>query len=141
MRSAICTWLQVAPPFWARPAASWVIALALHVGRHAQQLADGDDAGAAHAGHHDAPGALGHGQHRLGHRGRVAAWPATGAGFFSVPPVTVTKLGQKPFTQDRSWLQLLWLIWRLRPNSVSSGSTETQLLFTEQSPQPSQTRG
>ena len=31
-------------------------ALAFDVRRHAQQLADGDDAGAADAGHHDAPG-------------------------------------------------------------------------------------
>ena len=33
------------------------------------------------------------------------------------------------------------MILRLRPNSVASGSTETQLDFTEQSPQPSQTSG
>ena len=38
-------------------------------------------------------------------------------------------------------LQLDWLILRLRPNSVSSGSTETQLETFEQSPQPSQTSG
>ena len=36
-------------------------------------------------------------------------------------------------------LQLDWLIVRLRPNSVSSGSTEMQFDCTEQSPQPSQT--
>ncbi len=36
-------------------------------------------------------------------------------------------------------MQLLWLIWRLRPSSVSSGSTLRQLLFSPQSPQPSQT--
>ncbi|CFW02469.1 Uncharacterised protein [Bordetella pertussis] len=29
---------------------------------------------------------------------------------------------------------------RLRPNSVSSGSTDRQCDFSEQSPQPSQTR-
>jgi hypothetical protein len=32
-----------------------------------------------------------------------------------------------------------WSIARLRPNSVSSGSTDTQFDCTEQSPQPSQT--
>jgi hypothetical protein len=38
-----------------------------------------------------------------------------------------------------SLLQVLWLMRRLRPNSVSSGSTLTQLLCTPQSPQPSHT--
>ena len=37
-------------------------------------------------------------------------------------------------------MQVDWLILRLRPNSVLSGSTETQLEVFEQSPQPSQTR-
>src|SRR3546814_4317541 len=55
------------------------------------------------------------------------------------PPCTVTKLGQKPLMQEKSLLQDDWLILRLRPSSVSSGSTETQFDFTEQSPQPSQT--
>ena len=36
-------------------------------------------------------------------------------------------------------LQVFWLMRRLRPNSVSTGSTDRQLLCTEQSPQPSQT--
>jgi hypothetical protein len=36
-------------------------------------------------------------------------------------------------------LQVLWLILRLRPNSVSSGSTLRQLDITPQSPQPSHT--
>jgi len=36
-------------------------------------------------------------------------------------------------------LQVDWLMVRLRPNSVSSGSTERQLDFTLQSPQPSHT--
>ena len=36
-------------------------------------------------------------------------------------------------------LQLLWSISRLRPNSVSFGSTLTQNDFTPQSPQPSHT--
>ena len=56
-----------------------------------------------------------------------------------LPPCTVTKLGQKPSTQRKSLLQFDWSISRLRPNSVSFGSTDTQKLFTPQSPQPSQT--
>ena len=61
------------------------------------------------------------------------------AGFFSSAPSTLTKLGQKPFRQASSWLQASWLMRRLRPNSVSTGSTARQLLCTEQSPQPSHT--
>jgi len=57
----------------------------------------------------------------------------------SWPPSTVTKLGQKPFTQEKSLLQVDWLIVRLRPNSVSSGSTDRQLDLSLQSPQPSHT--
>ena len=52
----------------------------------------------------------------------------------------MTKLGQKPLMQEKSLLQFDWSIARLRPNSVSSGCTETQLEAAEQSPQPSQTR-
>ena len=36
-------------------------------------------------------------------------------------------------------LQVDWLMRRLRPNSVSTGSTDMQFDFTPQSPQPSQT--
>src|SRR6202000_2070013 len=69
-----------------------------------------------------------------------AAAPLAFAGlaFFSVPS-TDTKLGQKPLAQEKSWLQVFWLMRRLRPNSVSTGSTDRQLLCTEQSPQPSHT--
>jgi hypothetical protein len=42
--------------------------------------------------------------------------------------------------QEKSLLQFDWSIRRLRPSSVSSGCTETQLEACEQSPQPSQTR-
>src|SRR5580700_8949099 len=59
--------------------------------------------------------------------------------FFSLAPCTVTNDGQKPFTHEKSLLQLDWSIVRLRPHSVSSGCTETQLDFTPQSPQPSHT--
>ncbi|MPM88850.1 hypothetical protein SDC9_135954 [bioreactor metagenome] len=62
-----------------------------------------------------------------------------GLGFFSVPPSMVTKLGQKPFRHDKSWLHADWLMRRLVPNAVSTGSTDRQLDCTEQSPQPSQT--
>ncbi|NDG50361.1 MAG: hypothetical protein EBY30_15305 [Rhodospirillales bacterium] len=53
----------------------------------------------------------------------------------------MTKLGQNPSRQEKSWLQLDWSIRRLRPKGVSMGSTAMQLDFTEQSPQSSQTRG
>ena len=39
----------------------------------------------------------------------------------SLPPFTVTKLGQKPLRQLKSLLQADWSIRRLRPNSVSAG--------------------
>src|SRR6478672_10730283 len=57
----------------------------------------------------------------------------------SLAPTTVTNDGQKPFRQEKSLLQLDWSIVRLRPHSVSNGCTDTQLDFTPQSPQPSQT--
>ncbi|MGO4834752.1 hypothetical protein AB4144_21085, partial [Rhizobiaceae sp. 2RAB30] len=37
-------------------------------------------------------------------------------------------------------MQLAWSIARLRPNSVSTGTTERQFDCTEQSPHPSHTR-
>src|SRR5882724_1505925 len=55
------------------------------------------------------------------------------------PPCTVTNDGQKPLRQEKSLLQLLWSIVRLRPSSVSSGFNDTQLDLSEQSPQPSHT--
>ncbi len=54
-------------------------------------------------------------------------------------PAWVTKLGQKPFRQDRSTLQLVGLMRRLRPSSVSTGSIAMQPDWVEQSPQFSQT--
>ena len=70
---------------------------------------------------------------------RASASSRIGSAFFGWAPCTVTKDGQKPFTQEKSLLQFDWSIWRLRPNSVSSGCTETQFDCTPQSPQPSQT--
>ena len=43
--------------------------------------------------------------------------------------------------QEKSLLQADWSIARLRPNSVSSGTTERQFDCTPQSPQPSHTSG
>ena len=48
--------------------------------------------------------------------------------------------GQSPSRQEKSLLQELWWIRVLRPNSVSTGSTDRQPDFSPQSPQPSQTR-
>src|SRR3982750_1472551 len=72
----------------------------------------------------------------------AAPSPPTGARALplrSLPPSTVTKLGQKPSRQEKSLLQDDWSMARLLPNSVSIGVTERQLEATEQSPQPSQT--
>src|SRR5215469_5532631 len=57
----------------------------------------------------------------------------------SFAPCTVTNEGQKPLMQEKSLLQLDWSMVRLRPNSVSSGCTDTQFDCTPQSPQPSHT--
>src|SRR5690606_1943701 len=72
--------------------------------------------------------------------------PSSGSRLPAVPvarrnfaPWTVTNDGQKPLTQEKSLLHDDWSMRRLRPNSVSSGCTETQLDATLQSPQPSHT--
>ena len=75
-------------------------ALALEVRRHAQDGADGDHAGAADAGDQDAPGL---GRARAGRasgRGGRSPAPASALPLRSVPPSTVTKLGQKPLMQE-----------------------------------------
>ena len=59
--------------------------------------------------------------------------------FFISAPITETKLGQKPLTQEKSLLHELWSIFRFLPSLVSSGSIDTQLDLRPQSPQPSQT--
>ncbi|MNE58602.1 hypothetical protein D3C80_1536430 [compost metagenome] len=74
-------------------------------------------------------------------RAMNSALRPTASGLRRLPPCTVTKLGQKPSTQLKSLLQEFWSISRLRPNSVSSGSTDRQLDLTLQSPQPSHTAG
>ena len=114
-------------------------ALALEMRRHAEDAADGDDAGAADAGDDDVVG-LAELRHAPAPAAPSTSWScATPLPFFSFAPCTVTNDGQKPFTQEKSLLQDDWSMVRLRPNSVSSGCTETQFDFTPQSPQPSQT--
>ena len=75
-------------------------ALALEVRGHAEQRADGDDAGAADAGDEDAVGLA----RRAGSAGsgsaREVARPRPSSALRSLPPSTVTKLGQKPLTQE-----------------------------------------
>src|SRR3546814_1688146 len=69
----------------------------------------------------------------------MASPPArAGVGLRSLPPSTVTKLGQKPSRHERSLLQVDRSTVRLRPNSVSTGTTDRQLEAREQSPHPSQ---
>jgi hypothetical protein len=138
-RLAICTWLQAAPPFCARPPAScvtmplpsrcaampssWPTVMTPVPPTPATRMPQAVSAA----------GITGSGT------GGIASSRFSFFGFFSVPPSMVTKLGQKPFTQLKSLLQVLWLMRRLRPNSVSTGSTLRQLLCTLQSPQPSHT--
>src|SRR6266481_3266773 len=74
-----------------------------------------------------------------GSGGKPSSARSPAARFLRLPPSTVTKLGQKPLRQEKSLLQLDWSIARLRPNSVSTGTTERQFDCVEQSPQPSQT--
>ena len=57
-----------------------------------------------------------------------------------VSVVTVANDGQSPCRQEKSKLQLVWWICVLRPNGVSTGWTDKQLLLSPQSPQPSHTR-
>ena len=76
-----------------------------------------------------------------GNAGSAASSRDSPAPFRRVPPCTVTKLGQNPSTQEKSLLHDDWSMARLRPNSVSSGTTATQFDFTPQSPHPSHTAG
>ena len=142
---AISTWLQVAPPFCASPAASCVTMplpsmCAATPSSWPMVITPVPPTPATTMPQGSAPGCS------VGKFGSSMAPSAAGVRSFlgavclrSCPPSTVTKLGQKPFRQLKSLLQLLWLMLRLRPNSVSSGSTDRQLLCTPQSPQPSHT--
>jgi hypothetical protein len=73
-----------------------------------------------------------HGVETAGITGAGRFWVGSAACFARTarrkpPPRTVTKLGQKPFTQLKSLLQSDWSIRRLRPSAVSSGLTAIQL--------------
>src|SRR5207237_9976254 len=76
---------------------------------------------------------------RISHGSRATCFSCGRLSLAAVPPCSDTKDGQKPFTQEKSLLQLLWSMVPSRPSSVSSGLTDTQLLLSEQSPQPSHT--
>ena len=76
-------------------------ALAFEVRRHAEDLADGDDAGAADAGDEDAVGRVERaGLPALATRNASSVATAEDLPLLQPPPSTVTKLGQKPFTQE-----------------------------------------
>jgi hypothetical protein len=117
---------------------STVDALAVQVRGHADQRADGDHAGAAHAGDEDAPRAWWRQPRRRQGRQRGSIHRAARP-LRTRPPSMVTKLGQKPFMHEKSLLQADWSICRLRPNSVSTGRIAMQLDSRPQSPQPSHT--
>ena len=139
---AISTWLQVAPPFCARPAASCVT-----MPLHSRCAAMPSNWPMVMTPVPPTPATMSpHGVSSVGNCGCGNGPSVKGEGVVpfsflrSWPPSTVTKLGQKPLRQLMSLLQVLWLMVRLRPNSVSSGSTDRQLDCTPQSPQPSHTK-
>ncbi len=115
-------------------------ALAFEMRGHAEDGADRDDAGAADAVDDRRPAAR-RAERRPAPARRASGSlaPATPSALRILAPCTVTKDGQKPLTQEKSLLQLDWSMRRLRPNSVSTGCTDTQFDCTPQSPQPSQT--
>ena len=112
-------------------------ALAVEMGGHGEDRADGDDAGAADAGDDDVVGAVDRGQRRVRAGRQMSSAAVADLRIFA--PSSVTKDGQKPLRQEKSLLQEDWSMARLRPNSVSTGTIETQFDCTPQSPQPSQT--
>ena len=115
-------------------------ALAFEMRGHAEDGADRDDAGAADAVDDRRPAIVRAGTAPAPARRAADRWRRRCLRALRIlAPCTVTKDGQKPLTQEKSLLQLDWSILRLRPNSVSTGCTETQFDCTPQSPQPSQT--
>ncbi len=75
-------------------------ALAFQMRGHADQRADRDDAGAADAGDEDVPRLREVGRElRLRQSGEIH-FSSPGLRFFRPPPLIVTKLGQKPLTQE-----------------------------------------
>ena len=89
-----------------------------------------------------------HGVARSGSTGSVSpaassssrARQACASSCFGASVADVTKEGQNPFRQDRSVLQLVGEMRRLRPYSVSTGSMAMQWDCAVQSPQFSHTR-
>ena len=126
---AMRTWLITAPFFCARPVkSSTVQPLPSRCAAMPSSAPIGDDAGAADAGDQDTVGRVQLalvGQRQVGEQ-LAGIDRGAASSCASAPPCTVTKLGQKPLTQEKSLLQVDWSICRLRPNSVSSGLTETQ---------------
>ena len=110
---------------------------AVEMGGHADEGADGDDAGAADAGDEDVVGVVerredgvGDGEFGCGGAGALAELAA----------VDGDEAGAEPSMQEKSLLQDDWsMMRRLVPNSVSTGWTERQLEVRGQSPQASQT--
>ena len=75
-------------------------ALAFEMRGHAEDGADGDDAGAADAGDDDAVGMIGRAAGCGSGSAGQSAGSATLSPFFSLAPCTVTKDGQKPLRQE-----------------------------------------
>ena len=101
-RLAICTWLQVEPPFCARPAASCVMTplpsrCAAMPSRDPMVITPVPPTPATTMPHAaSAAGSTGSGMGAIVDRSPFFSF----LGFLSWPPSTVTKLGQKPFTQE-----------------------------------------
>ena len=122
---------------------------AVEVCGHLQDARDGDHAGPTDAGQADQE-VVGRATARshtqvdrwFGHLARCGgATPAAPAAPVARSGVTRTKDGQSPLRHDRSSLHEPWWTAVLRPNSVSIGTTDRQLDFSPQSPQPSHTLG
>ena len=143
-RAAIRRWLVTAPPFWAIPNWSTVenampSRWAAMVTRAPMVTTPVPPTPATRMLNGRPPST------RRGRSGSGSAASPAGTSTRTPPrrgvaPCTETKLGQKPSTHEKSLLQADWSIWRLRPYSVSRGSTERQFDFALQSPQPSHTR-
>ena len=140
-RRAILTWLKTAPPFCARPAMSITPQpLPSRCAAMPRMRADGDDARAADAGDEDRRRA-GSRSRRIAARGSSAARALGGAAPFSALRRARSRTtGKSRRRRNNPCCSSIGRCTRLRPNSVSSGCTETQFDLTPQSPQPSQTR-
>ena len=101
-RLAICTWLQVAPPFCARPPASCVttplpsMCAAMPSSWPMVMTPVPPTPATTMPQAFSASGSVGSGSGGSDDRSPRGSF----FGFFSCPPSTVTKLGQKPLTQE-----------------------------------------